>query len=146
MAECRDVTLVVEAGKVAEFRAATGLPRDDAARFAPPTFPVVVEHAGAVFADLLVDRGVDLGRVLHGEECIEYPGGPLRVGEQLHGQMWIAGEESREGSEGSLRLVSVRMELLRADGSTAVTVDRVLVVLGTIRSLAEPPRPPYRSR
>jgi hypothetical protein len=129
MAERRDVTLVVEAGKVAEFRAATGLPRDDAAVFAPPTFPVVVEHAGAVFADLLVDRGVDLGRVLHGEECIEYPGGPLRVGEQLHGQMWIAGEESRQGSEGPLTLVSVRLELRRPDESVAATVERVMVVL-----------------
>ena len=129
MAERRDITLAVEAGKVAEFRAATGLPRDDAARFAPPTFPVVAEHAGAVFADLLAERGVDLRRVLHGEERIDYPDGPLRVGEELHGQMWTAGEESRQGNEGSLRLVSVRMELRRADGSTAVTVDRTLVVL-----------------
>ena len=129
MAERRDITLAVEAGKVAEFRAATGLARDDAALFAPPTFPVVVEHAGAVFADLLAERGVDLRRVLHGEERIDYPGGPLRVGEQLRGHMWIAGEDSRQGSEGALRRVSVRMELRRADGSTAVTVDRVLVVL-----------------
>ena len=129
MTERRDVTLVVEAGKVAEFRAATGLPRDDAAQFAPPTFPVVVEHAGVAFADLLVERGVDQRRMLHGEERIDYPGGPLRVGEELRGQMWIADEESRQGSEGSLRLVSVRMELRRPDGSTAVTVDRVLVVL-----------------
>jgi hypothetical protein len=129
MAERRDVTLVVEAGKVAEFRAATGLPREDAAVFAPPTFPVVVEHAGPLFADLLAERGVDLRRVLHGEERIDYPAGPLRVGEQLHGHMWIAGEESREGSEGSLTLTSVRLELRRLDGSTAVTVDRVLVVL-----------------
>ena len=129
MTERRDVTLVVEAGKVAEFRAATGLPPDDTTLFAPPTFPVVVEHAGAVFADLLAERGVDLRRVLHGEERIDYPGGPLRVGEQLRGQMWIAGEESRQGREGSLTLVTVRLELGRPDGSTAVTVDRVLVVL-----------------
>ena len=129
MAERRDVTLVVETGKVAEFRAATGLPRDDAAVFAPPTFPVVVEHAGPVFADLLVERGIDLRRVLHGEERIDYPGGPLRVGEQLHGQMWIAGEESRQGSEGPLTLVSVRLELRRPDESVAATVERVMVVL-----------------
>jgi hypothetical protein len=129
MAERRDVTLVVEAGKVAEFRAATGLPPDDAARFAPPTFPVVVEHAGAVFVDLLVERGVDQRRVLHGEERIDYPGGPLRVGEELRGEMWIAGEESRQGSAGSLTLVTVCLVLRRADGSTAVTVERVLVVL-----------------
>jgi hypothetical protein len=129
MAERRDVTLVVEAGKVAEFRAATGLPRDDAAVFAPPTFPVVVEHSGATLVDLLVDRGVDYRRILHGEEQIDYPDGPLRVGERLSGQMWIAGEESRQGSEGSLTLVSVRLELRRPDGSTAVTVERVLVVL-----------------
>ena len=129
MAERRDVTLVVEAGKVAEFRAATGLPRDDAAVFAPPTFPVVVEHTGVAFASLLVEQGVDLRRVLHGEERIDYPDGPLRIGERLRGQMWIAGEESRQGSEGSLTLVSVRLELRRADGSTAVTVERVLVVL-----------------
>jgi hypothetical protein len=43
--------------------------------------------------------------------------------------MWIAGEESRQGSEGRLTLVSVRLELRRPDESVAATVERVMVVL-----------------
>lgn len=123
------VFLAVEAGKVAEFRSATGLPPDDRARFAPPTFPTVLEHSGTTYADLLAQRGVDLHRVLHGEERVDYPDGPLRIGEQLSGELRIVGEELRQGRSGPLRLVTVRAELRRADGTLAVTVDRVLVVM-----------------
>jgi hydroxyacyl-ACP dehydratase HTD2-like protein with hotdog domain len=129
LAERREVSLTVEPGKVAEFRAATGLPRDEASVFAPPTFPAVLEHSGVTFASLLADQGVDLNRVLHGEELIAYPDGPLRVGDQLNGELRIVADERTHGSSGPLRLVTVRAELRRPDKSVAVTVDRVMVVL-----------------
>lgn len=129
MTEKYSVSLVVEAGAVSAFRVATGLPRDEHATYAPPTFPVVVEHAGRSFASLLSGEGIDLRRVLHGEERLEYPSGPLRVGEHLEGEMWLSGDETRQGGEGSLRLMTVHMDLRRSNGQLAVSVDRVMVVL-----------------
>ena len=123
------VSLVVEAGKVAEFRAALGLGRAEAATHAPPTFPVVLEHSGTTFAQLLVDQGVDLRRVLHGEERLSYPDGPLRIGDRLAGELRIVADERRSGRSGPLRMVTVRADLARPDGTVAVTVERVMVVL-----------------
>ena len=133
--EGAEVSLVVEAGKVAEFRAAIGLPRDDAVTYAPPTFPVVLEHSGTTFAGLLADQGVDLRRVLHGEERLSYPDGPLRIGDRLRGELRIVEVEHRSGRSGPLCTVAVRVDLRRPDGSVAVVVERVMVVLGGGRPL-----------
>jgi hypothetical protein len=129
-ADPREVRLVVEAGKVAEFRAATGLPPAAHVTVAPPTFPVVLEHFSRPYAAILADEGVDLGRVLHGEERITYPDGPLRVGDNLSGRIEVIDDVTRQGSSGPLRLVTMRVDLARGDGSVAATVERVLVVLG----------------
>jgi hypothetical protein len=125
----RPVRLLVEAGKVAEFRAATGMAPDLDATHAPPTFPVVLEHAGPSYASVLSDQGIDLAHVLHGSETLRYPTGPLRVGDDLTGEMSVVGDETKQGSAGPLRLVTLRAELRRLDGEVAVVVDRVLAVV-----------------
>ena len=79
----------------------------------PPTFPVVMEHWNATYASHLSDAGIDLKHVLHGEERIDYPNGPLRVGDDLAGTLRIVGDERTEGRSGPLRLVTLRMELHR---------------------------------
>lgn len=127
--EPHEVRLVVEAGKVAEFRAATGLAPAPDCPWAPPTFPVVVEHWNATYASYLSDAGIDLATVLHGEERIDYPNGPLRVGDDLRGVVSIVGDERTEGRSGPLRLVTFRLELNRPSGELVVVVERVLVVL-----------------
>ena len=56
-AEPHEVRLVVEAGKAAEFREATGLPPAPGSPWVPPTFPVVMEHWNATYASHLSDAG-----------------------------------------------------------------------------------------
>ena len=124
------VRLRVEGGKVAEFRAATGLSADPDVGVAPPTFPVVLEHFSRPIAAVLEDQGIDLGRVLHGEERIDYPAGPLRVGDQLAGSIEVVNDEQKMGKSGALRVVTLRVDLRRANGQIAATVERVLVVRG----------------
>ena len=68
--------------------------------------------------------------MLHGEERITYPAGPLRVGDELAGSIEIVGDERREGSSRPLRLISLHVDLRRPDGEVAATVDRLLVVPG----------------
>ncbi len=124
------VRLTVEAGKIAEFRDATGLPPAPDVTVAPPTFPVVLEHFSRPYAAVLSDPGIDLARVLHGQERITYPTGPLRVGDHLTGEIRVVGDERRTGGSGPLRLVTLRVDLQRPNGEIAVAVERVLVVLG----------------
>lgn len=133
LGDSQNVRLRVEAGKVREFRRAIGLPDDEAATVAPPTFPVVLEHFGPPIATLLADRGIDLDRVLHGGERIRYPGGPLRIGDELSGRMTVVQTRSRTGSSGPMTVVDVRIELSREGSQQAdVIVDRTLVVVDRV--------------
>lgn len=125
----RPARLPVEAGKVAEFRRATGLPADPAARHAPPTFYAALEHHGPTIAGIMADLGFALDRVLHGEERISFPAGPLRVGDELTGEVRMVGRDRRAGRSGPLERVHFAIELRRPDGEPAVRVRRTLVVL-----------------
>jgi acyl dehydratase len=74
----------VERGKIKEFARAIGdlspLYLDDAVAaagpwgdiIAPPTFPITFRDEGADTGVLLRDLGVDLGRILHGEQEFEH--------------------------------------------------------------------------
>lgn len=126
----RPARLLVERGKVAEFRAAVGLPRRPDAQFAPPTFPAAIEAFGPAVASILSDRGIDLGSVLHGTEDISYPDGPLRVGDELTGEVVLTDVEERSGRSGPLRIVTFAIDLARPDGTLAVAVRRSLVIVG----------------
>lgn len=121
--------LPVEAGKVAELCRAIGLDPSEVGDLAPPTFPVVVDHHGPSIASLMEAMGYDLGRVLHGEEDIRFPNGPLRVGDRLEGTISLVGRERRDGRSGPLELVRFAVRLHRPDGTLAVEVVRTLVVL-----------------
>lgn len=124
----RPARLPVEAGKVAEFRRATGLPPLPGAPFAPPTFYAALEHHGPTVAGIMVDLGFPLDRVLHGEERVSFPAGPLRVGDDLTGTVRLLGRDTKQASVGTLTRVHFLIELRRPDGSTAVEVHRTLVV------------------
>ncbi|QTI69943.1 FAS1-like dehydratase domain-containing protein [Gordonia polyisoprenivorans] len=120
----------MERGKVSEFRAAVGLPYCSDVQFAPPTFPAAIEVFGPAVASILSDRGIDLGSVLHGTEDITYPGGPLRVGDELTGEVVLTGVEERTGRSGPLRIAMFAIDLARPDGTLAVSVRRSLVIVG----------------
>ena len=94
------------------------------------TFPVVIEHFGPTIVTRLSDLGTDTGRILHGEERIFYPEGPLGVGDVLNGEIRFVHVEEKSGSSGQLQLVTFLIELRHAHGRLATRVERVLVVLG----------------
>lgn len=120
--------MAVERGKVREFRAATASqsPFQDAA---PPTFPSNLGLEGPSSNDVMVELGYDLLHVLHGEERLRYHDGPPQVGEVLDGTIAVVGVDHKAGRSGPLDLVHLRLELFRADGRLAVTIDRTLVSL-----------------
>lgn len=126
----RPARLLVERGKVAEFRAAVGLPHRLDVRVAPPTFPAAIEVFGPAVASILSGRGIDLGSVLHGTEDISYPDGPLRVGDELTGEVVLTDVEERTGRSGPLRIATFVIELCRPGGAPAVTIRRSLVIVG----------------
>ena len=76
-----------------------------------------------------------LGSVLHGTEDVSYPEGPLRVGDDLSGEVVLTEVEERSGRSGPLRIVTFVIQLFRPGGETAVTIRRSLVILGQ----ADPP-------
>jgi hypothetical protein len=120
--------LPVEAGKVAEFARAIGLDQALVREFAPPTFPVVIEHHGASFTAVMAGLGYALGGVLHGEEDVHFPNGAVAVGETLEGEITLLDRTRKRGRSGPLELVRFRLELRRPGGELAVVVLRTLVV------------------
>lgn len=121
--------LPVEEGKVAEFCRAIGLTEADGAEYAPPTFTAVLDHFGATIAEMMAALGYPSSRVLHGEESIEYPRGPLAVGQSLTGEARHLGTDHVEARSGPLELVRFGLELVDQHGETVVRIARTLVVL-----------------
>ena len=124
----RPATLLVERGKVAEFRAAVGLPPRADVSAAPPTFPAAIELFGPPVASILSDHGIDLGAVLHGTEEVVYHRGPVRVGEELAGEVVLDDIVERSGRSGPLRVATFLIDLRRPDGELAVTIRRSLII------------------
>jgi hypothetical protein len=121
-------SLTVEAGKVAEFLRATGGTVEDGSAV-PPTFPVVLEHYGPPIVDLVIGMGYPSERLLHGEEVIDYPDGPLRVGDVLTGETRFVGSQTKHGRAGTLELLTTCTELHRPGGELAVRITRTFVFL-----------------
>lgn len=120
-------SLAVERHKVAEFHRATG--GHGEASVVPPTFPVTLEHQSSPIVDLVIGMGYQAERLLHGEEVIDYPNGPLHIGDDLTGETRFVGSETKRGRTGDLELVTTCTELYRADGALAVRITRTFVCL-----------------
>lgn len=134
------VVLPVEAGKVREF--ARSLQDDnpvyrdpDAARAAgfasvpaPPTYTVVVAHFQEGRSGVL-SLGLDLARVLHGEQEWTFRRTPV-VGDVLTGETRVAGIETKPGRKGG-EMTMVRLETTFTDQSGEVVVTEASTVIET---------------
>lgn len=134
------VTLPIEAGKVREFARAikddNPIYRDpEAARAAgftaipaPPTYTVVAAHfqegEGGVLA-----LGLDLARVLHGEQEWTYHRTPV-VGDVLTGETKVASVTTKPGRRGG-EMTFVRIETTFTDQSGQPVVTEASTVIET---------------
>ena len=109
--------VTVERGRIKEFARAIGdlnpLYMDDAvgraSEFgditAPPTFPVTFRHESSDSAAALRDLGVDISRVLHGEQEFEHFR-PIRPGDMLLCRTKITDIYEKTGRSGSMAFVA----------------------------------------
>lgn len=134
------VVLPVEAGKVREF--ARSLQDDnpvyrdpEAARAAgfpavpaPPTYTVVAAHFHEGQAGVL-SLGLDLARVLHGEQEWTYRRTPV-VGDVLTGETRVASIETKPGRRGG-EMTMIRLETTFTDQAGEVVVTEASTVIET---------------
>ena len=111
------------ADRVASFATAVGHPGTGV----PPTFATVPELAAGL-ANVLADPdlGLDLSRVLHGDQEYEWAR-PLAIGETVTAEATI--EEIR--SRGGLELLTLRTELRDEAGRPVVVARSKLIVRGS---------------
>jgi len=111
------------ADRVARFATVVGHPGTGV----PPTLATVPELAAGL-ANVLADRdlGLDLSRVLHGEQEYEW-GRPLEVGETVTAEATI--EQIR--SRGGLEFLTLRTELRDDAGTLVVLARSKLLVRGS---------------
>jgi hypothetical protein len=118
--------MVVEAGKVAEFRRAVGDDADDL--LSPATF--LMTQAFWRDEHVVSELGLDLSRVLHAGQSFEFPAGPPAAGTALTGRTRITDVWDKDGTSGRLTFYVAATEF-RDDAGDLVAVSRTTgAVLG----------------
>jgi hypothetical protein len=114
------VEFLLEAERVGAFATAIGHPTDDV----PPTIVTIPEIAAGL-VNVLADAelGLDLARVLHGEQEYEW-GRPFTVGERVVAEATI--EDIR--SKGGLEILRLRTDLRDEAGRLVVVGRSTLIV------------------
>ena len=110
----------VSAEKVREFATATGA---DAEGPVPATFPIVL--AFEAMNAFLADVGVELHRIVHGEQRFAYER-PIRVGDELTATLSVASLRQIGGND----IIGTRSEIHDADGALVCTTTATLVHRG----------------
>ena len=110
----------VSAEKVREFATATGADADGPV---PATFPIVL--AFEAMNAFLVDVGVELSRIVHGEQRFGYER-PVRVGDTLNATLVVASLRQIGGND----IIGTRSEIHDADGALVCTTTATLVHRG----------------
>jgi N-terminal half of MaoC dehydratase len=114
------VEFLLDAERVRAFATAIGHPSDDV----PPTIVTVPEIAAGL-ANVLADPelGLDLSRVLHGEQEYEW-GHPFVVGERVMAEATIEDIRTKAG----LEILRLRTDLRDEAGRTVVVGRSTLIV------------------
>lgn len=114
------VEFFLDAERVEAFTRAVGHPTDDV----PPTIVTVPEIAAGL-ANVLADPelGLDLARVLHGEQEYEW-GRPFTIGERVVAEATIEDIRSKAG----LEILRLRTDLRDEAGRTVVVGRSTLIV------------------
>jgi acyl dehydratase len=109
--------------KIAEFARATGSEYDGGA--APATFPIVVAFAAmsALMQDASV--GIELHRVVHGDQRFTYTR-PVRAGDELSATLTVDTLRQIGGAD----IIGTRSEITDADGQPVCTAFATLVHRG----------------
>ena len=110
----------VSAEKVREFASATGADADGPV---PATFPIVL--AFEAMNAFLADVGVELSRIVHGEQRFAYER-PVRVGDTLNATLAVASLRQIGGND----IIGTRSEIHDADGALVCTTTATLVHRG----------------
>jgi hypothetical protein len=112
----------VSAEKVRELATATGTP-DQPGQPVPATFPIVV--AFEAMNGFLADVGVELHRIVHGEQRFTYER-PLAVGDELTARLTVASLRQIGGND----IIGTRSEIRDAGGDLVCTTTATLVHRG----------------
>lgn len=132
-------TITVERGKIKEFARAIGdlspFYLDDAVGrasewgdiIAPPTFPVTFRDENVDTGSMLRDLGVDISRVLHGEQEFEHFK-PIRPGETYLCRSRITDIYEKTGRSGPMGFVVREMAVTDGDNEIVCRVSHITVV------------------
>ena len=132
-------TVTVERGKIKEFARAIGDPSpfylDDAVGrasqwgdiVAPPTFPITFRDENADTGVMLRDLGVDISRILHGEQEFEHFK-PIRPGETYLCRSRVTDIYEKAGRSGAMAFVVREMTVTDGDNDIACLVRSITVV------------------
>ena len=131
--------VTVERGKIKEFARAIGdlspLYLDDAVGraspwgdiIAPPTFPITFRDESQDTGALLRDLGVDISRLLHGEQHFEHHR-PIRPGETYLCRSKVLDIYEKTGRSGPMAFVVRETAVTDGDGDIVATMRHVTVV------------------
>jgi acyl dehydratase len=129
----------VERGKIKEFARAIGdlnpfYLDDEAGRaspwgdiIAPPTFPIIFRSEAADSTAVLRDLGVEIGRVLHGEQEFEQFR-PFTPGQTVLCRTRVVDVYEKPGRSGPLGFVVREMTVTDGDNEIVATMRQVTVV------------------
>ena len=131
--------VTVERGKIKEFARAVGdlspFYLDDAVGkagpwgdiIAPPTFPITFRDEGGDTGALLRDLGVDIGRLLHGEQEFEQFK-PIRPGQTYLCRLRIADVYEKAGKSGPMAFVIRETTVTDSDNEVVAIMRGTTVV------------------
>jgi len=132
-------TVTVERGKIKEFARAIGdlspFYLDDAVGrasewgdiIAPPTFAITFRDENADTGAMLKDLGVDISRILHGEQEFEHFK-PIRPGETYLCRSRITDVYEKTGRSGPMAFVMREMAVTDGDNEIVSLVRHITVV------------------
>ena len=132
-------TVTVERGKIKEFARAIGdlnpFYLDDRVGqasewgdiIAPPTFPTTFRDETADTGQLLHDLGIDISRVLHGEQEFEH-WKPIRPGETYLCRTRVVDIYEKTGRSGPMAFVVRETAVTDGDNDIVATVRHITVI------------------